>query len=118
MTELRTAAQNVVNVWKRYGTAESLRGWMEILEAELEQPEQEQQAEVQALMKMQSELQRERDYWEEEARRYAGNADFWKNKHEHPERTLNDEVIAELWHQNGGYHHHFARAVERWLKGS
>lgn len=34
-----------------------------------------------------------------------------------PERTLTDEVIADLWHQNGGFHHHFARAVERWLKG-
>jgi hypothetical protein len=36
---------------------------------------------------------------------------------EHPERTLTDEVIADLWHQNGGFHHHFARAVERYLKG-
>ena len=35
---------------------------------------------------------------------------------EQPERTLTDEVIADLWHQNGGFHHHFARAVERWLK--
>jgi hypothetical protein len=34
-----------------------------------------------------------------------------------PERTLTDEVIADLWHKNGGFHHHFARAVERWLKG-
>jgi hypothetical protein len=33
------------------------------------------------------------------------------------ERTLTDEVIADLWHKNGGFHHHFARAVERWLKG-
>jgi hypothetical protein len=33
------------------------------------------------------------------------------------ERTLTDEGIADLWHQNGGFHHHFARAVERWLKG-
>jgi hypothetical protein len=31
--------------------------------------------------------------------------------------TLTDEVIAELWHKNGGFHHHFARAIERWLKG-
>ncbi len=31
-------------------------------------------------------------------------------------RTLTDEVIADLWHQNGGFHHHFARAIERWLK--
>ncbi len=37
----------------------------------------------------------------------------------HPpiKRTLTDEVIADLWHQNGGFHHHFARAVERYLKG-
>ena len=33
------------------------------------------------------------------------------------ERKLTDEVIADLWHQNGGFHHHFARALERWLKG-
>ena len=32
------------------------------------------------------------------------------------QRTLTDEVIADLWHQNGGFHHHFARAVERWLR--
>jgi recombinational DNA repair protein RecR len=31
-------------------------------------------------------------------------------------RRLTDEVIADLWHQNGTYHHHFARAIERWLK--
>jgi hypothetical protein len=35
----------------------------------------------------------------------------------HPERHLTDEVIADLWHQNGGFHHHFARHIERWLKG-
>lgn len=33
------------------------------------------------------------------------------------QRRLTDEVIAELWHKNGAYHHHFARAVERWVKG-
>ena len=33
------------------------------------------------------------------------------------ERRLTDEVIADLWHANGGFHHHFARAIERWLKG-
>lgn len=32
-------------------------------------------------------------------------------------RTLTDEVIAELWYKNGTYYHHFARAIERWLKG-
>ena len=35
-----------------------------------------------------------------------------------PPAPLTDEIIAELWHQNGGFHHHFARAVERWLKGN
>jgi hypothetical protein len=35
----------------------------------------------------------------------------------HPTRRLTDEVIADLWHKNGTYHHHFARAIERWLKG-
>ena len=40
MSDLRKAAQDVVIVWKMYGTAESLRGWMEILEAALaQQPE-------------------------------------------------------------------------------
>jgi hypothetical protein len=33
------------------------------------------------------------------------------------ERHLTDEVIADLWHANAGYHHHFARHIERWLKG-
>ena len=32
-------------------------------------------------------------------------------------KPLTDEVIAELWHKNGGFHHHFARNIERWLKG-
>jgi len=36
---------------------------------------------------------------------------------EQPQRTLTDEVIANLWHANGGFHHHFARAIERWLRG-
>jgi hypothetical protein len=43
----------------------------------------------------------------------------WRPLYTHPpiERTLTDEKIAELWHLNGGFHHHFARAVERYLKG-
>ena len=40
-----------------------------------------------------------------------------RRKLQRPERTLTDEIIADLWHQNGGFHHHFARAVERYLKG-
>lgn len=40
MSDLRKAAQDVVTVWKMYGTAESLRGWMQILESALaQQPE-------------------------------------------------------------------------------
>jgi hypothetical protein len=35
----------------------------------------------------------------------------------HPTRRLTDEVIADLWARNGTYHHHFARAIERWLRG-
>jgi hypothetical protein len=34
-----------------------------------------------------------------------------------PLRRLTDEVIADLWHKNGTYHHHFARAIERYLRG-
>ena len=32
-------------------------------------------------------------------------------------RALTDEIIAELWYKNGTFHHHFARAIERYLKG-
>jgi hypothetical protein len=44
-------------------------------------------------------------------------ADILRAALKQPERTLTDEVIADLWHANGGFHHHFARAVERYLKG-
>jgi hypothetical protein len=37
--------------------------------------------------------------------------------HAMTERRLTDEVIADLWYKNGTYHHHFARAIERYLKG-
>ena len=44
MSDLRKAAQDVVTVWKMHGTAESLRGWMDILEAALaQQPEPAQE---------------------------------------------------------------------------
>ena len=33
------------------------------------------------------------------------------------ERRLTDEVIAELWYKHGTFHHHFARAIERWVRG-
>lgn len=49
---------------------------------------------------------------------HMSNASILKNiLKNQKERALTDEVIADLWHKNGGFHHHFARAVERWLKG-
>jgi hypothetical protein len=49
---------------------------------------------------------------------HMSNASILKNLLKNREdRTLTDEIIADLWHQNGGFHHHFARAVERYLKG-
>lgn len=47
----------------------------------------------------------------------AQNTELDRKLGEIEQRTLTDEVIADLWHANGGFHHHFARAVERWLKG-
>jgi hypothetical protein len=48
---------------------------------------------------------------------YDDAADELRRLHAMTERRLTDEVIADLWHKNGTYHHHFARAIERWLKG-
>ena len=48
---------------------------------------------------------------------YEDAADELRRLHAMTERRLTDEVIADLWHRNGTYHHHFARAIERWLKG-
>ncbi|MFZ9968000.1 MAG: hypothetical protein ACO3IN_13560 [Steroidobacteraceae bacterium] len=84
---LRRAAQNVVDVWRRFGTAESLRGWMEILEKELSTCDR------------------------------CGKVTRDGDVHTCTPRRLTDEVIADLWARNGTYHHHFARAIERYLKG-
>lgn len=32
-------------------------------------------------------------------------------------RRLTDEIIADLWYKHGAFHHHFARAIDRYLKG-
>ena len=45
------------------------------------------------------------------------NSELDRKLAELSERHLTDEAIADLWHANGGFHHHFARAIERWLKG-
>ena len=47
----------------------------------------------------------------------AQNTELDRKLAELSERRLTDEVIADLWHANGGFHHHFARALERWLRG-
>ena len=41
------------------------------------------------------ELERERDFWKEEARRYAENSDFWRRKVEELERE-NAALMAKL----------------------
>jgi hypothetical protein len=56
-------------------------------------------------------------YWEEEARRYAGNADFWREKAKR--QPLTDEQIGLLTTGDGWSHCDthalalFARAIER-----
>ena len=47
----------------------------------------------------------------------AQNTELDRKLAELEQRRLTDEVIAELWYKNGTHHHHFARAIERWLKG-
>ena len=51
----------------------------------------------------------------------AATAEGWRVErdallHTCTPRRLTDEVIAQLWYENGTHHHHFARAIERWLK--
>jgi len=58
-----------------------------------------------------------RDLAEEVRMLQEQNTALDKKLSELSERRLTDEVIADLWHKNGTYHHHFARAIERWLKG-
>lgn len=77
MTDLREAAQNVVDVWKLYGTAESLRGWMEILETALAEEA------LQRLTDVQQEMEQEPVAWRTfdgeggyDYRTYEGNEDY------------------------------------------
>ena len=55
-------------------------------------------------------------YWQEEARRYAGNADFWREKAKRQPLTEKEiEALAryEDKHGQGPWHLAFARAIER-----
>lgn len=44
----------------------------------------------------------QQDYWQEEARRYAQNADFWRGKYESAtaqRKPLTDEQIDDIWNR-------------------
>jgi len=118
---LRRAAQNVVDVWNRYGTAESLRGWMEILEAEVNKcGKVTRDGDVHTCTPKALRLADEFDAGHRMAHTSQWRAEAaaeLRRLHAMTERRLTDEVIADLWARNGTYHHHFARAIERWLKG-
>jgi len=53
------------------------------------------------------------EHWDD----LAAAAAELRRLHSMTERRLTDEVIADLWAKNGTFHHHFAHAVERWLRG-
>jgi hypothetical protein len=95
MTDLRAAAQQALEALDAYSW-EQVDAARTALRAALAQPEQE---------------------------KFCDSHCTWRDHHpdcvraEQPQRTLTDEVIANLWHANGGFHHHFARAIERWLRG-
>lgn len=60
--------------------------------------------------------EREESYWQEEARRYAGNADFWREKAKR--QPLTEEEIVQLLGNvresiSGNVFLAFARAIER-----
>ena len=69
------------------------------------------------------ELPAQQDYWQEEARRYAQNAEFWRGKYEaataqqqEPWRGLTDEQIAPINQQYHWLPTAFARAIEAKLR--
>jgi hypothetical protein len=50
---------------------------------------------VDALRLAIEQAERQESYWQEEARRYAGNADFWREKAKR--QPLTDEDWAQIW---------------------
>jgi hypothetical protein len=114
MSDLRAAAQQALNSLRGYRReigCEQLCDAERALEAALEQTEQEP-----------CDIAKD-GVCEAAQEQFCDGHCTWRDHHpacvraEQPQRTLTDEVIADLWHANGGFHHHFARAVERWLKG-
>ena len=110
MSDLRTVAKQALEALEDYDpdTAHKTRN---ALRAALEQPEQEP-----------CDIAKD-GVCEAAQEQFCDGHCTWRDHHpacvraEQPQRTLTDEVIADLWHANGGYHHHFARHIERWLKG-
>ena len=60
----------------------------------------------------------QQDYWQEEARRYAQNADFWRVKYEAATAQRKPLTDEEIWALHDGYLNpvEFARAIEAKLK--
>jgi hypothetical protein len=122
MSDLRTAAQQALEALQNCANGEDdvllTRDALADLRAALEQPEQEpcdiaKDGVCEALECCKQAAQEQ----------FCDGHCTWRDHYpacvraEQPQRTLTDEVIANLWHQNGGFHHHFARNIERWLKG-
>jgi hypothetical protein len=124
---LRRAAQNVVDVCNRYGPAQSLRGWMEILEDEVNKCDRcgkvTRDGDVHTCTPRHDEpvawttMPHTDDWLFVSGATKPSLPGEWHPLFTHPSRRLTDEVIADLWARNGTYHHHFSRAIERWLKG-
>lgn len=115
MSDLRKAAQDVVTVWKMYGTAESLRGWMQILEAALAQqpdPAQEPVGEMRL-----SEIIDGMVVPAVPAELPVGTKLYTAPPQRPP---LTDEEMRKLWSQYGyksALCMRFARAIERKVRG-
>jgi hypothetical protein len=122
MTDLREAAQQALEALDWYAecamVSDKAADAASALRAALEQPEQEpcdiaKDGVCEALECCKQTAQEQ----------FCDGHCTWRDHHpacvraERQQRTLTDEVIANLWHQNGGFHHHFARNIERWIKG-
>ena len=70
---------------------------------------------VDALRLAIEQAERQESYWQEEARRYAGNADFWREKAKR--QPLTEEQLKPIADEYrilfGGWVVDFARAIER-----
>ena len=80
MTTLRQAAEQALDALEMYQSKSSVQAFddaVKALRAALAEPEQEP------------------DYWQEEARRYAQNADFWREKYK-TDRELMQQALEAL----------------------